>query len=402
MITGILFSVIIGFFVVGIVKAKDNNHSILTFPQIQEKNKSIIENGIVNKSNTNIESLETVDLVSNNSSIDTNINTMQAHLETPESVRALYMSAWTASSKTARDKLIHFISNSSLNAVVIDIKDATGRVSFLVDDSVVKDTGSPESKISDVVEFINELHQKNIYVIGRISVFQDPYLTKKYPDWAIQSITHKKPWEDRKGLSFLDPTNKQVWNYITALAIESYQKGFDEINFDYIRFPSDGNMKDIQYPIGSGTRADMMESFFIYLHEQMVKNNIPSSADLFGLTMEAVDDMGIGQILEKAVPNFDFIAPMIYPSHYGKGYSGFENPAEHPYQVVTNTMKEGVKRIKLLGFESEKFRPWIQDFDMGTSYGKEKVTDQIKALSDIGITSYMVWDPSNTYTRTAY
>jgi hypothetical protein len=267
---------------------------------------------------------------------------------------------------------------------------------------MVADTGSPKNTITDIAEFINELHQKNIYVIGRISVFQDPYLTTKYPNWAIQSIATRKPWKDRKGLSFLDPTNQQVWDYVVALAQNSYKKGFDEINFDYIRFPSDGNMKDIAYPNHSGSRADIIKSFFEYLHKKMVASSIPTSADLFGLTTEAVDDMGIGQVLENVLPNFDFIAPMVYPSHYGKGYGGFTNPADHPYEVIKQAMREGVKRAKVLGFGPEKFRPWIQDFSMGATYDRTKILDQIRALDEQGIHGFMVWDPANCYTREAY
>jgi hypothetical protein len=252
---------------------------------------------------------------------------------------------------------------------------------------------SPCSTFSYLFAELYQLHDKNIYVIGRISVFQDPYLTAKYPEWAIQSITSKKPWKDHKGLSFLDPTNTKVWDYIDALAQESYNRGFDEINFDYIRFPSDGNMKDIDYPQGTETRADIIESFFIHLHSKMSTAGIPTSADLFGLTTEAVDDMGIGQVLEKALPNFDFIAPMIYPSHYGKGYSGFTNPADHPYQVITQAMKEGVQRAKILGFDASKFRPWIQDFGLKMTYGSNEVKAQIKATNDVGLTSWILWSP---------
>ena len=403
LITGILVTIIIGFFVFGIVSAKNTEHPLFSFSENFERStqKNIILQPLQqdqNLTDTNSEKIQITD--SDVTSVQNSVTTK--HLITPKTVRAVYMSAWTASSKVDRDKLLDFISNSTINAVVLDIKDATGRVSFLTNDPIVKQTGSPENKISDIDQFIQELHQKNIYVIGRISVFQDPYLTAKYPEWAIQSNTTKKPWKDHKGLSFLDPTNKKVWDYINALAQESYKRGFDEINFDYIRFPSDGNMKDIVYPESSGTRADMIESFFVYIHSKMSMAGIPTSADLFGLTTEAVDDMGIGQVLEKALPNFDFISPMIYPSHYGKGYAGFTNPADHPYQVIIQAMKEGVRRARIIGFGPEKFRPWIQDFDMGAKYDKIKILDQIKALQEHGITSFMVWDPANHYTRDAY
>ncbi len=324
------------------------------------------------------------------------------HITTPTNVRALYMSAWVASTPSMRQKIVDLVDSSKINAVVIDIKDATGRVSFLVNDPVISDTGSPKDLIKDISGLIQTLHEKNIYVIGRISVFQDPYLTKLKPEWAIKTKSTGAVWKDRKGLSFLDPTKQDVWNYVVHLAQYSHNQGFDEINFDYIRFPSDGNISDISYPTSAGSKSDAIEQFFIHLHDEMKNSEITTSADLFGLTTEAKDDMGIGQVLEKALPHFDFIAPMIYPSHYPKGYQGFKNPAEKPYDVVSIAMKKGVERAVALGMDATKFRPWIQDFNMGATYTAAMVQDQIRALSEQGIDSYMVWDPANTYTTEAY
>jgi len=301
-----------------------------------------------------------------------------------------------------RQKIVDLVDSSKINAVVIDIKDATGRVSFLVNDPVISDTGSPKDLIKDISGLIQTLHEKNIYVIGRISVFQDPYLTKLKPEWAIKTKSTGAVWKDRKGLSFLAPTKQDVWNYVVHLAQYSHNQGFDEINFDYIRFPSDGNISDISYPTSAGSKSDANEQFFIHLHDEMKNSEITTSADLFGLTTEARDDMGIGQVLEKALPHFDFIAPMIYPSHYPKGYQGFKNPAEKPYDVVSIAMKKGVERAVALGMDATKFRPWIQDFNMGATYTAAMVQDQIRALHEQGIDSYMVWDPANTYTTEAY
>lgn len=324
------------------------------------------------------------------------------HIPTPTTVRALYMSAWVASTSSMRQKIIDLVDSSKINAVVIDIKDATGRVSFLVDDPVISETGSPKDLIKDISGLIQTLHDKNIYVIGRISVFQDPYLTKLKPEWSIKTKSTGAVWKDRKGLSFLDPTKQEVWNYVVHLAKFSHNQGFDEINFDYIRFPSDGNISDISYPTSAGSKSEAIEQFFIHLHDEMQNAGIVTSADLFGLTTEAKDDMGIGQVLEKALPHFDYIAPMIYPSHYPKGYQGFKNPAEKPYDVVSIAMKKGVERAVALGMDASKFRPWIQDFNMGATYTASMIQDQIRALDEQGIDSYMVWDPANTYTTEAY
>ncbi len=324
------------------------------------------------------------------------------HQKTPSEVRAVYMSAWVASTPSIRNKLVDFIINNNINSVVIDIKDATGRVSFLINDPVVNEIGSPRNLVKDMSDFITSLHDKGIYVIGRISVFQDPYLTEKRPEWAIQSKSTGKPWKDKKGLSFLDPTNESVWDYTFRIAQASHDIGFDEINFDYIRFPSDGNIADIQYPQSIGTKSDAIEQFFKALYNRFSNTHIITSADLFGMTTNNTDDLGIGQVLEKALPYFDYISPMIYPSHYPPNFYGYANPAAKPYEIITIAMKRGIERAQLMGYGPEKFRPWIQDFDMGATYTKEMVQLQIQALKDLGIQSYMSWDPSNAYTHGAY
>lgn len=326
-----------------------------------------------------------------------------SHIETPNPVKAIYMSSWVGSTQTKRAELIQLIKETEVNAVVLDIKDATGKVSFLVDEPTVNATGSTENRIRDIDALIKELHENNIYVIGRISVFQDPYLTAKYPNWAIHKKSDGTVWKDRKGLSFLSPTSHDVWNYIVALAHASYEKGFDEINFDYVRFPSDGDISNIAYPNEPGkTRADFMEDFYTFLGNDMREHGIPLSADLFGMTTSSTDDLGIGQVLERALPHFDYIAPMVYPSHYPKNFIGLSNPAAEPYKVIKYAMGEGVRRAQALGYGPEKFRPWLQDFNLGATYTAEMVRDQIRAGEELGITSWMMWDPGNSYTEAAY
>lgn len=325
------------------------------------------------------------------------------HIQTPEKVKALYMSGWVAGSTDFRTSLVKIIDETELNAVVIDIKDSTGRLSFSIDDENIKKIGSAENRIKNIREITNLLHAKNIYIIGRISVFQDPYLAKVKPEWAIKKVSDGGVWKDRKGLSFLDPTNAEVHKYLLSIALGSYALGFDEINLDYIRYPSDGNMKDINYNLKEGeTRSDNIEKFFKYFSTELKKdNNIPLSGDLFGLTTEAKDDMGIGQVWEKAIPYFDFLCPMIYPSHYPAGHAGYKNPAAYPYEIIDRALKGAILKTEAVGQNISKIRPWLQDFDMGATYTKELVRAQIKAGIDNGISSWMLWDPSNRYTPSA-
>jgi len=325
------------------------------------------------------------------------------HINTPESVKAVYISAWVAGSPKLRDNVIKMIDETELNAIVIDIKDSTGRISFDMDNASLRKEGSIEKRISNIRALTDLLHKKNIYIIGRISVFQDPYMTKKRPEWAINKKSDGTVWKDRKGLSFLDPSKKEVHDYIINIAKSAYEEGFDEINFDYIRYPSDGDMKNINYRLAEGgTRSDNIEKFFKYLSLEMKKEkNIPMSADLFGLTTEVNDDMGIGQIWEKALPYFDFLSPMVYPSHYPSGYMGYKNPNSYPYEVINKALAGAVNKTNKVSEDIDKIRPWLQDFDMGVSYTKDMVKAQIKAVYDNGLDSWMLWDPSNKYTPDA-
>lgn len=175
-------------------------------------------------------------------------------------------------------------------------------------------------------------------------------------------------------------------------------RGFDEINFDYIRFPSDGVIRDIVYGLDPGqSRVDVLEEFFAALQRDLSETGMVTSADLFGMTTTNSDDLGIGQVWEQAVPYFDYIAPMVYPSHYPPTWRGFANPAEHPYHVIYAAIQGAIQKTVDAGYDQSKIRPWIQDFNLGSVYTPEMVRAQMNALYDLGIDSWMVWNPSNRY-----
>lgn len=328
------------------------------------------------------------------------------HIKTPQPMKAIYMTSWVAGTPSLRQKVIKIIEETEVNAVVIDIKDDTGKVSFLIENEPFASLGSSENRISDIKELIADLHSKNIYVIGRISTFQDPYLIKKWPEEAVKTASDKNVlWRDRKGIGWFDAGSPKVWDYVTALAHESYNIGFDEINFDYIRFPSDGNMKDIYFPYSEGkSKSDTLESFFKHIDQEFRKseNPIPISADLFGMVTTNTDDLGIGQVLERAAPYVDFIYPMVYPSHFPDTWHGYANPAEKPYEVIKITMDSASEKLIAIGEDPDKIRPWLQDFNLGATYNADMVRAQIKATYDAGLTSWLIWDPRNIYSRGAF
>lgn len=325
------------------------------------------------------------------------------HIAVPEVVKGIYMTSCVASMPSWREKLVKLVEDTEINSIIIDIKDYTGTISFKSDNLLLK-TGGKGCIVSDMAEFVDSMHKKNIYAIGRITVFQDPYYTNKRPDLAIKKASDKSVvWKDRKGLSFIDVGAKEYWDYIVMLSEESYAKiGFDELNFDYIRFPSDGDMKNIYYTFSnSRKKADVLKDFFSYLHDKLKGTGVIMSADLFGMTTTNKDDLNIGQILEYTEPYFDYIAPMVYPSHYPSGFKNFKDVNAHPYEIVKFSMDEASKRLIAASSTPNKLRPWLQDFDYPVTYTSDMVRKQKQAVYDAGLKSWMLWDPANKYTTGA-
>ncbi len=325
-----------------------------------------------------------------------------SYVETPLSVKGVYMTSWTAGSSRLRKSIVDLINSTELNTVVIDIKDYSGRIVFPVTSESLKSFGSEEIRVSDLQDFIESLHKKNIYVIGRVAVFQDAYFVKHRPDLAVKNKLGTEVWKDKKGISWIDAGSKEYWDYIVSIAKESRKIGFDEINFDYIRYPSDGDMEDISFPWSSTTpKTVVLKNFFQYLNTNLATSGLKISADLFGMVTSAKNDMGIGQVLENALPYFDYIDPMVYPSHYPPTFQGFANPEEHPYDVVSYAMKSAVSRAEIASTSKNKLRPWLQDFGLKVNYGPKEVRDQIKATNDSGLSSWLLWSASNQYTNGA-
>lgn len=338
-----------------------------------------------------------------------------SHIPTPHPLKSIYMTACVLSTVDFKQDLVDLIDSTEINAIVIDIKDFSGTISFPTDNPKLygahHGTGC---KATGVKEFIEELHKKDIYVIGRVTVFQDNVMTKLRPDLAVKRASDGGVWKDNKGISFIDVGAKEHWDYMVELSKESYALGFDEINFDYVRFPSDGNMKDIRFDHSNGAnKPESLRKFFEYLHAQLKDTGLVTSADLFGMTTTNRDDLNIGQVLENALPYFDYVAPMVYPSHYPNGFNGWSNPNNYPYELIHFVMKSGADRAEALKNATttpseirsrvgkHQLRTWIQDFDYGGDYGPTEVRAQINASVDAGVPSWMLWAPSNRYTKDA-
>lgn len=369
------------------------------------------------------------------------------HLQNPpENIKALYYTAYATSRTDKIDSLIKLAKNTNINAVMIDIKEIDGYISFSLDTKNFWDIQPvSNNRIKDIKNIIKKLHENNIYVIGRIVVFKDARLSQLRKDLAIKwSWDHSKVWGDYKWKSYTDPGSKEVWDYHINLAWAAYELWFDEINFDYVRFPSDGKISQTYYPKSHTTlknnpswgKIQTLEKFSHYMSTKLKEKhpNIILSADIFGLATHT-DLKQIGQNLEAFIPYFDYVAPMIYPSHYGKWYLGFSVPDNAPYEIFDDSMKQAQKRIDALNLQIrtkkesgsgtiviatalasdqnmpevslKKMRPWLQAFHCtwcpgATAYTPYKFKRQISALEKHSIRSWYVWNASSRYEASWY
>ncbi len=324
------------------------------------------------------------------------------HIATPVEVKAFYMSSWVVGTKNMREAMIKIIDETELNAVVIDVKDNFGVVSW-------------QGRVGDedLQNFIKTLHAKNIYVIARVAAFQDPLYADSHKSEAVQN-QDGSVWKTRSGEKWVDSGSKPMWNYLLSIAHDAYDRGFDEINFDYIRYSVDGVNQKLVYPAsgayGVSGREKVIGEFYKYITDDLHAKGIPVSGDVFGIITTAKTDIyTLGQNLHTALKYFDYVAPMVYPSHYAADTFGYQNPAANPKGVILASMQGAIDIAKEVasstGTTSEvfvrKLRPWYQDFDMGATYTADMVRAQIEAGESIGIKSWMLWDPSNKYTKAA-
>lgn len=311
-------------------------------------------------------------------------------------VKGVYLTAYSAGSATKVDQIIKLLNKTELNAVVIDIKDYSGKILYDSQVTEVKNLKTKENRMGNLPKLIRKLHNNNIYVIARQTVFQDPILAQKKPEWAIKAKSGGL-WHDNKGLAWVDPTKREVWDYNLAIAKEAIALGFDEVNFDYMRFPSDGNMANVKYENNGHKKYEIMADFYKYLSDNLQDEPAWISVDMFGFVMEksGEDDMSIGQRLVDAVDNFDYVCPMMYPSHYPAGHLGLKNPAANPGTVIENGM---IKGLPWFAAKRAEVRPWLQAFNMGATYDAAKIRAQIDKTEEYSSAGWLLWNASNRYT----
>ncbi len=326
------------------------------------------------------------------------------HVERPDAIRGIYLNAWQAGSTVRIDAATGLARRTEINTFVLDLKDATGYVSHPTGVGLARELGADgEVRIRNPRALLERLDAEGIYPVARIVVFKDALLPEVRPDLAIQDSTGAA-WRDGRGDRWVNPYHPEVWEYHLALAREAAELGFAEIQWDYVRFPDrpGSELWEVVYPGAEGrSRSAIIREFLAWSREELSDLGIPVTADVFGVATTATSDVGIGQRWEDVVDVVDAVLPMIYPSHYYPGSFGFDQPNAHPYEVVRLALEAALRRsAEVEG--AGRIIPWLQDFSLGEPrYGPEEVRAQIRAVHDVGLDEWILWNASGRYTEEA-
>jgi hypothetical protein len=323
----------------------------------------------------------------------------------PQAIKAAYLTYYGFGDRGIRTRVLDLLARTELNAVVIDVKGDRGWVIYRtnVEQALAAGAQGPAT-LKDFDAMMADLKARGIYTIARIVTFKDNILANHRPDLAIIDTRTEKPWIDNEKLAWVDPFREEVWNYNIALAKEAAARGFDEIQFDYVRFPTDGKLGAARYlkPNNRETRAPAITAFLERARREIGKTGAFVAADVFGYTAFNDNDTDIGQRIEDLAPHLDYICPMVYPSGYHVGIPGYRNPVVNSYEVV----RESVKLTRKRSIHTQvRVRPWLQDFrDYAFDrriFGVNEIRDQIRGSDDGGGTGWMLWNPRNDYTGQA-
>lgn len=321
-------------------------------------------------------------------------------------VKGIYISGPIAGNKRMNE-LIQLVEETELNAVVIDIKNDEGRVTYKMDSPMVLEIESSIGYIQDIDELVAKCKEKNIYLIARVVAFKDPILADKKPELAI----HKKDgtvYRDNKNLAWVNPYKKEVWEYLKEIGIEAAKKGFDEIQYDYIRFSTDLSSKYLDFgeEAEEKDKTQIISEFTKYICEELAPYHVFVAADVYGTVIDnKVDQDIVGQNYVEMASYLDYICPMVYPSHYGNGVYGIPIPDAEPYRTVNAAMCSAANQLEALG-EGHKAinRVWIQSFTASwvnghISYGPSQIRDQIQGALDAGFDEWILWNASMKYQK---
>jgi hypothetical protein len=299
--------------------------------------------------------------------------------------------------------------NPNVTAVVLDLKDERGRVLYDSKVPVTNQTvAAADRKIANLPETLKSFEDKKLYSIGRIVMFQDPVLTDLKPEWTLKSKTTGKPWTDRIGFNWINPYNRDAWEYYLGIAEEAARAGFDEIQFVGLHFPVMGSLTDIEYALPAGrtsnseTRMETINSFLKAARTRLAPLGVYVSVSVFGTALIEGNDLGIGMDVRQLVQNVDYISPVIYPAEWSAGAFGIDNPVAKPGELVRQAM---LSAQSVFIDRLPQVRPWLQDFaPTGVTFGAAQVQEQIRAVEEFQKTrgaGWLLYNPASRYTLPA-
>jgi hypothetical protein len=280
---------------------------------------------------------------------------------------------------------------AGLNLAVLHAKDPLGRLFWKSKNDMTKkmEASAPNASLESAIP---TLKHKGIWTAAKLDVFQDSLLVTNHPEMGVMDSETGELWADHKGLHWANPYDIRVWDYIVELCLELIDIGIDEIQFDYVRYPSDGDISTIAYPIviEGISKEECIGKFLAYANSKLKPTGVSISVDLFGMTAWKTSDFGVGQVLEQVVPHVDVICPMFYPSHFPENFLNLKNPGQYPHRIMKASLEEMKKRT------DKEIRPWIQGF----WYTPEEIDAQLKGVKECDIQAWTVWNPSGRYAET--
>lgn len=342
-------------------------------------------------------------------------NTNENKVEYPkDGVKGIYVTSNSTQGKKM-DELVKFIKDSNLNTMVIDVKDDTGNITMKLNTGN-KQVDKNTLDIVDGKKLLKKLHDNNIYPIARIVTFKDTKLANEHPEWTFKN-SDGSVWTNGKGDSFVNPFMKEVWKYDIDVAKAAAKAGFQDIQFDYVRFPegfenqadsltyNKGEYKNSQMSSGD-QRVDTITKFLEYANKELKPMGVNVSADVFGYSALVENAPGIGQSFPKISKNVDAISSMIYPSHWSNGDFGLQAPDTEPYKTVNRYIQKENSLLDTLGKDKPISRPWIQDFTASylgagnyIDYDTRAISEEVQALKDNGVNEFLLWNAGNDYTE---
>src|SRR5213594_1831893 len=322
-------------------------------------------------------------------------------------VKGLYVNAWAFGSHKLW-QLVRLADETEINAFVVDVKDDTGCLLYPSAVPTAEQIGANKCVRAKAVKArLDTLRAHGIYTIARFVVAKDPLLAERKPGWSVKDRNTGGMWRDRINSAWVDAYNDSVWIYAAQLAAEAVRLGFNEVQFDYVRFPDEPRerMATAIFPAhrSGETQREAVRRHIGLLRDRLKPLAVPVTFDIFGLTASATGDLGIGQVWEDFASVADVVLPMVYPSHYYRGAFGFAWPNGQPYRVVRSALNDALQRSRPLPGSAE-IRPFLQAFTLGRRlprYTPFEIREQIRAVEDLGITSWVLWNPRSVYQRAA-